>query len=133
MKRGCWLAAVAAWVPLLSHAQEEVKDASPVSSAEPVPSGAPEVSSGGMPDAGAGGTAVVPIPVAQDVAYPGAIALKVDLADLDRKVFAVHESMPVKPGPLTLLYPEWLPGNHAPRGPIDGLAGLLIYSGGHPL
>ena len=133
MKRGCWLAAVAAWVPLLSHAQEEVKDASPVSSAEPVSSGAPEVSSGGMPDAGAGGTAVVPIPVAQDVAYPGAIALKVDLADLDRKVFAVHESIPVKPGALTLLYPEWLPGNHAPRGPIDGLAGLIISSGGRPV
>ena len=124
------MAAVAAWVPLLSHAQEEVKDASPVSSAEPVPSGAPEVSSGGMPDAGAGGTAVVPIPVAQDVAYPGAIALKVDLADLDRKVFAVHESIPVKPGPLTLLYPEWLPGSHSPRGRVDFVAGLIIRADG---
>jgi predicted metalloprotease with PDZ domain len=46
-------------------------------------------------------------------------------------VFSVHESIPVKPGPLTLLYPEWLPGNHAPRGPIDALAGLVISSGGH--
>ena len=24
-----------------------------------------------------------------------------------------------------------LPGNHAPRGPIDGLAGLIITAGGH--
>ena len=78
-------------------------------------------------------SSVAHIPVAQDVAYPGSLTLKVDLTDLDRKIFSVHESIPVKPGPLTLLYPEWLPGNHAPRGPIDGLAGLIISSGGHPV
>jgi len=32
-----------------------------------------------------------------------------------------------------LLYPEWLPGNHAPRGPIDGLAGLIMTAAGHPV
>ena len=32
-----------------------------------------------------------------------------------------------------MLYPEWLPGNHAPRGPIDGLAGLTIASGGRKI
>jgi predicted metalloprotease with PDZ domain len=122
-----------------------VKGAAPASSA-PAPaeatttvpsesstSGAPEVGSGGMSDAGAGGTSVTHIPIAQDAAYPGSLTLKVDLGDLDRKIFSVHESIPVKPGPLTLLYPEWLPGNHAPRGPIDGLAGLIISSGGHPV
>lgn len=136
------VAAIAALLPI-AHAQEEVKGAAPASSApapadagasapaESAASGAPEVSSGGMPDAGAGGTSVAHIPVAQDVAYPGSITLKVDLSDLDRKIFTVHESIPVKPGPLTLLYPEWLPGNHAPRGPIDGLTGLLISTGGH--
>jgi predicted metalloprotease with PDZ domain len=138
------VAAIAALLPV-AHAQEEVKGAAPASSApapadagasapaESAASGAPEGSSGGMPDAGAGGTSVAHIPVAQDVAYPGSITLKVDLSDLDRKIFTVHESIPVKPGPLTLLYPEWLPGNHAPRGPIDGLAGLLISTGGHPV
>ena len=136
------VAAIAALLPI-AHAQEEVKGAAPASSApapadagasapaESAASGAPEISSGGMPDAGAGGTSVAHIPVAQDVAYPGSITLKVDLSDLDRKIFTVHESIPVKPGPLTLLYPEWLPGNHAPRGPIDGLTGLLISTGGH--
>src|SRR5438105_4626726 len=141
------LAAVAAIAALLpfAHAQEEVKGAAPASSApapadvgatapaETAASGAPEVSSSGMPDVGAGGTSAVHIPVAQDLAYPGSITLKVDLADLDRRIFAVHESIPVKRGPLTLLYPEWLPGNHAPRGPIDALAGLLISTGGHPV
>ena len=146
MKRSM-LAVLAAIAALLSaaHAQEEVKGAAPASSApapsdsgtvspsETAPSGAPEVGSGGMPDAGAGAASGAHIPVAQDVAYPGSLTLKVDLADLDRRIFNVHESIPVKPGPLTLLYPEWLPGNHAPRGPIDGLAGLIISAGGHPV
>ncbi len=96
-------------------------------------SGAPEVSAGGMPDAGAGNVSGAHIPAAQDVAYPGTLSLKVDLTDLDRRVLTVHESIPVRPGPLTLLYPEWLPGNHAPRGPIDGLAGLIITNGGRPV
>jgi predicted metalloprotease with PDZ domain len=139
------LAALAAVAALLSvaHAQEEVKGSVPASSApassdagsnspaDTAVSGAPEVSSGGMPDAGAGAASAAHIPVAQDVAYPGSLTLKVDLADLDRRIFNVHETIPVKPGPLTLLYPEWLPGNHAPRGPIDGLAGLIISAGGH--
>jgi predicted metalloprotease with PDZ domain len=70
------------------------------------------------------------MPVPQDIAYPGTILLKVDASDIERHIFNVHESIPVKPGPLTLLYPEWLPGNHAPRGPIDGLAGLMLSVNG---
>ncbi len=69
------------------------------------------------------------IPAAQDVAYPGTLTLQVDLTDTERRLFKVRESIPVRPGPLTLLYPEWLPGHHAPRGPIDGLAGLTVRAG----
>ena len=50
-----------------------------------------------------------------------------------RGVFTVHETIPVSsagPGPITLLYPRWLPGNHSPSGPIDKLAGLKITAGG---
>ena len=65
-----------------------------------------------------------------DRPYPGTIALDVDATDLDRRIFTVHETVPVAgPGPLTLLYPEWLPGKHAPRGPADKLAGLVIHAG----
>jgi predicted metalloprotease with PDZ domain len=146
MKRSM-LAAFAAVAALSSavRAQEEVKGTAPASSApvssdagtasssDTAASGAPEVGSDGIPDAGAGAASGAHIPVAQDVAYPGSLTLKVDLADLDRRIFNVHESIPVKPGPVTLLYPEWLPGNHAPRGPIDGLAGLIITAAGHPV
>ncbi|MEO5560060.1 MAG: peptidase M61 [Dokdonella sp.] len=77
---------------------------------------------------GAFAQAAVPRPA--DVPYAGTIRLSVDATDTDRRIFRVHEEMPVAAGPLTLLYPQWLPGNHAPRGPIDKLAGLVIKGNG---
>jgi predicted metalloprotease with PDZ domain len=76
--------------------------------------------------AGSVARAVEISPAPQDMPYPGVITLKVDATDIEHHIFAVHESIPVKPGVLTLLYPQWLPGNHAPRGPIDSLAGLMM-------
>ena len=72
-------------------------------------------------------------PRPQDTAYPGTIGLHVDVTDLERHIFNVHETIPVQAGPVTLLYPEWLPGNHAPRGPIDELGGLVISANGKRL
>jgi len=69
----------------------------------------------------------------RDVAYPGTITLSVDVSDLDHRVFSVKQRIPVSAGPLTLLYPEWLQGNHAPRGPIDALGGLTITANGKRL
>jgi predicted metalloprotease with PDZ domain len=76
------------------------------------------------------GASLGAVPAPQDIPYPGVISLRVDATDIERHVFNVHEAIAVKPGPLTLLYPQWLPGNHAPRGPIDGLAGLLLSVNG---
>lgn len=74
------------------------------------------------------------VPVAQDIAYPGTIVLTVDATDVARGIFRVRESIPVSaPGRMTLLYPQWLPGNHAPRGPIDDVAGLTISADNKPL
>jgi predicted metalloprotease with PDZ domain len=41
--------------------------------------------------------------------------------------------IPAKPGPLTLYYPKWIPGEHMPDGPIVNLAGLKFFAGGKPL
>jgi predicted metalloprotease with PDZ domain len=66
----------------------------------------------------------------RDVPYaPGTILLEVDASDTAQRIFRVRQTIPVVAGPLTLLYPQWLPGNHAPRGPIDKLAGLVITDG----
>lgn len=74
------------------------------------------------------------IPAARDVPYPGTLKLTVDATDLDRRIFRVKETIPVdKAGPMVLLYPEWLPGNHAPRGQIEKMAGLTITAGGQPV
>ncbi len=65
-----------------------------------------------------------------DIDYPGTIRLSVDVTDLDRRIFRVRETIPVaEPGEVTLLYPKWLPGYHAPQAPIELLAGLTFRSG----
>jgi predicted metalloprotease with PDZ domain len=65
-----------------------------------------------------------------DQPYPGMLTLKVDLTDAPKKIFRVHETIPARPGPFTLYYPQWIPGEHAPSGPIDNLAGLVITANG---
>ena len=74
------------------------------------------------------------IPAARDVAYPGMLTIDVDASDTARAIYRVKQTIPVPgAGPFTLLYPEWLPGNHAPRGPIATIAGLKISADGRPL
>lgn len=70
------------------------------------------------------------IPTAQDIPYPGTMELVVDARDTRQGVVKVTQTIPVaQAGKLTLLYPEWLPGNHAPRGEIEKLTGLKVYAG----
>ena len=69
----------------------------------------------------------------QDTPYPGTITLQVDASDTAQGIFRVHETIPVTPGALTLLYPQWIPGSHSPAGPIDMLAGLKLSANGKPI
>jgi predicted metalloprotease with PDZ domain len=73
------------------------------------------------------------VPPPADVAYPGTIMIDVDATDIAQRIFRVKQAMPVQPGPLTLLFPAWLPGNHAASGPIDKIAGLEITANGQRL
>lgn len=77
------------------------------------------------------GSARVPPP--QNTSYPGMIALHVDAGDTSQGIFRVHETIPVQAGALTLLYPQWIPGDHSPTGPIAMLAGLRLSADGKPL
>jgi predicted metalloprotease with PDZ domain len=62
------------------------------------------------------------------------MTLTVDATDTDRAIFSVKQRIPVtKSGPLKLQLPKWLPGNHAPRGEIEKIAGLVIKAGGKTL
>ena len=64
---------------------------------------------------------------------PPPIHVTVDVTDAPRKMLHATLSIPVQPGPLTLVYPQWIPGEHGPTGPIDNLAGLVISANGQPL
>ncbi|MEO6800740.1 MAG: M61 family peptidase, partial [Rhodanobacter sp.] len=63
----------------------------------------------------------------------GPVAITVRLPNPGQKVLYVHEVMPVRPGPLTLYYPKYIPGDHAPDGPIGAMMGLEITAGGKPV
>jgi len=76
-------------------------------------------------------TAEVPAP--KDVPFHGTVKIHVDATDLAHRVFRVSETIPAQPGELTLLYPQWLPGNHSPSGPISKLAGLTVTANGKAL
>jgi predicted metalloprotease with PDZ domain len=65
--------------------------------------------------------------------YPGTLTLQVDATDLDHRILQVRETVPVRPGPLTLYFPRWLPGHHAPNGKVGALAGLAIRGAGRPI
>ena len=61
------------------------------------------------------------------------IKLEVDATDATRKILHAHLEFPVHPGPFTLLYPKWIPGEHEPDGPITDLSGLKMSALGQPV
>jgi predicted metalloprotease with PDZ domain len=71
---------------------------------------------------------LVPISVsAADATRP--IELSVDATDAARKLIHARLVIPVSPGKMTLYYPKWIPGEHAPTGPITELSGVKLRAG----
>jgi predicted metalloprotease with PDZ domain len=67
------------------------------------------------------------------LAAPVEMELRVDLAQAPRRLVRATLSLPAAPGPLALVYPRWIPGEHGPTGPIADLAGLRLTAAGRPL
>ncbi len=61
------------------------------------------------------------------------MTLTVDATGAASHILHARETIPVRPGPLTLLYPKWIPGNHSPTGPIVDVAGVKITANGSAL
>ncbi len=77
-----------------------------------------------------------PIAAPRDVPYAGVVRVSVDASDVERRIFRVHETIPVVDRPdCVLLLAEWLPGWHAPGGRdhINRIAGLRITAGAAPV
>jgi predicted metalloprotease with PDZ domain len=64
-------------------------------------------------------------------AQPATIVL--DATQASRGIMFAHEKIPVVPGPFTLVYPKWIPGEHGPTGPLNDLAALRISANGTAL
>jgi predicted metalloprotease with PDZ domain len=77
--------------------------------------------------------AVPPIPPPRDRPYPGEMHVMVDASDIGRRIVHVHESITGIGSDTVLLYPKWVPGNHAPTGRIDRLAGIRVTAAGVPV
>jgi predicted metalloprotease with PDZ domain len=69
----------------------------------------------------------------KDAPYPGMLSIHMDLRDAPHRIYRMHETIPVKPGPLTLYYPKWPLPDHAPDGAIANIAGLIIEANGRQL
>jgi predicted metalloprotease with PDZ domain len=72
-----------------------------------------------------------PVAGAQTQAHP--IQIAVDATQAPQKILHTHLEIPVQAGPLTLYYPEWIPGEHMPDGPIIQMAGLKFLGAGKPI
>jgi predicted metalloprotease with PDZ domain len=66
-------------------------------------------------------------------ATPPTITLSVDASHASRKIFHAKLKIPATPGDLVLYYPKWIPGEHAPDGPVIDLAGLKFFASGKTL
>jgi predicted metalloprotease with PDZ domain len=54
------------------------------------------------------------------------ITLAVDAREAPKGILHVAQTLPVQEGTLTLLYPQWIPGEHGPTGPVVDLVNLRI-------
>ncbi len=67
---------------------------------------------------------------------PSTIVLEVDATTISRKILSAHESFPVASTTehtVDLVYPKWIPGDHAPTGPIADLVNLRFTADGKTL
>jgi predicted metalloprotease with PDZ domain len=63
----------------------------------------------------------------------GTARIDVDAREAPRGIMSAHLVLPVGEGPLTLVYPKWLPGRHSPAGPLTSLGGPRFTAGGRAL
>jgi predicted metalloprotease with PDZ domain len=76
-------------------------------------------------------TALFPLFLCTSARAAEPIALTVDASQAaSQNIVRTHEAIPVTPGAMTLYYPQWIPGEHGPVGPIENVAALTISGNG---
>ncbi len=70
-------------------------------------------------------------PLAASLATPSnPMTVVLDERNAPRGFAYTHMTIPVKPGAFTLVYPEWIPGEHGPTGPLHDMSQLRITADG---
>lgn len=77
--------------------------------------------------------AFISLPFSLRAAAAPQINLSLDATDAPRKIFHAQLTIPATAGTLTLYYPKWIPGEHAPSGPVIDLTGLKFTGNGQIL
>jgi len=70
-------------------------------------------------------------PAAQAPSAP--IKVVIDATHAPQKILHAQLEIPVNPGPVTLVYPKWIPGEHGPTGPVVDMTGLVFTANGQRL
>jgi predicted metalloprotease with PDZ domain len=73
------------------------------------------------------------VSISSQAATAPTITLSLDATHAPRKIFHAALKIPATPGDMTLYYPKWIPGEHAPDGPVVDLAGLFFKANGQAL
>lgn len=78
---------------------------------------------------------LVCLPIACTALVPAQkpIQIVADLSDAPRKLYHAEIDLPVKPGPLALTTPQWIPGHHMPSGPVSDITGVVFTANGKTL
>jgi predicted metalloprotease with PDZ domain len=61
------------------------------------------------------------------------IEIVADLSDAPRKLFHAEIDLPVAPGDVTFITPQWIPGHHMPSGPASEITGVVFTANGQTL
>jgi predicted metalloprotease with PDZ domain len=80
-----------------------------------------------------GAVCIALVAVSAFAATAPTVIISVDATHAPRKIFHASLKIPATPGDLTLYYPKWIPGEHAPDGPVIDLAGLKFSAAGKTL
>lgn len=63
-------------------------------------------------------------------AVPPSVTLDVDASRIADRILHTSMTFPASSGVFTLEFPKWIPGEHAPSGPVDGVTGLHFWVNG---
>ena len=61
------------------------------------------------------------------------LRVRVDAREVARRHVHSDLTLTVQEGPLTLVFPKWIPGEHGPSGPLESIVGLTIRANDAPL